>query len=155
MKRNIIYNVATIIIALIALQGCNNAPKHPWTGKTFEAVSEEEGFHIRGGDPRTEGMEYIIYILKQDTINLPTKAIFITKDEHVILGVTDVGFNSEIFYVVENATDAKNNTTLQYLVKKRYFPATDTAERLEAWKYNTRKKKVERVETGDNLIFQN
>lgn len=154
-KMNTTRSIALIIIALIALNGCNNAPEHPWTGKIFETVSNQEGFRIRGGDPRTDNMDYIVYILKQDTITLPTKAVFLTKDEHVILGVMDVGFSSEIFYVVENVADKKDGSTLQYLVKKRYFPETDTAQPLELWKYNTDKKKIESVKVTDNLAFQN
>ncbi|MDR0536555.1 MAG: hypothetical protein LBH04_00670 [Tannerellaceae bacterium] len=155
MNKNIIYIATLLLITIITLQGCSQAPKHPWVGKTFETISEEDKYYIRGGDPRTDGLDYIIYILKQDTALLPDKAIFLTKDEHVILAVTDIGFTSDIFYVVENATSKKDNIKMQYLVKKRYFRDTDTADPLELWKYDTLSKKVKRVEISDDFVFGN
>ncbi|GHV48770.1 hypothetical protein FACS1894181_05480 [Bacteroidia bacterium] len=151
MKKSIYY-ASLILLAFISLPGCNTGQKHPWIGKAFETISKEEGYHIRGGDPHTEGLDYIVFILKQDAEQMPSKAVFLTK-EHVILGVTDVGFTSDIFYMVENVTHKKDNRTVQYLVKKHYFPETDTAEPLELWGYNKKSKTVERIAVTGDLEF--
>ena len=154
MKRNTICYVVFALSAFILTIGCNSKPAHPWTGKTYDNISKEDGYRIRGGDPRTEGLDYIIYILKHDTMALPDKAAFLMKDSARVVDVIDVNFvRGEIFYMVENGVDDKTGVKAQYLVRKRYFPESDTSEALELWRYNDKAGKVEHFQMSDNFKF--
>jgi hypothetical protein len=156
MKRNTIYYVTFALTTLLLVTGCNSRSSHPWTGKTYEDIGAESGYRIRGGDPRTDGMEYVVFILKQDTAQLPDKAAFLTKDNHVILDALDVTFTTSEFYQVENITDSTTGAKEQYLVRKRYYPETDTAEPLELWRYNIKQSKIEHFDVskeGERFVF--
>ncbi|MDR2498505.1 MAG: hypothetical protein LBD28_03590 [Tannerellaceae bacterium] len=114
----------------------------------------EYKYRIRGADPRTDGLDYIIYILKHDTMQLPDKAAFFVKDSARVVDVLDIKYiKEEIFYVVENGVDSKTGIKSQYLIRKRYFPQTDTSEPIELWRYNGKAGKVEHFEMSDNFKF--
>ena len=156
MKRNTVFYVTFALTTLLFITGCNSRAAHPWTGKTYDDIGAESGYRIRGGDPRTDGMEYVVFILKQDTAQLPDKAAFLTKDNHVVLDALDVTFTAEYFYQVENITDSTTGAKEQYLVRKKYDPETDTAEPLELWRYNTKLSKIEHFDmhnAGERFTF--
>ncbi|MDR2496906.1 MAG: hypothetical protein LBD21_07240 [Tannerellaceae bacterium] len=154
MRRKTIFYAALALTALLLTTGCYKGAAHPWKGKTYETISKEDGFRIRGGDPRTEGLDYIIYILKHDTADMPGKAAFMKKDSARVVDVLDIAFvRGEIFYVVENGVDEKTGLKSQYLVRKRYFPESDTSEPIELWRYNDKAGRVEHFEMSENFKF--